>query len=284
MVLIRILNNANEAHFYDHSPWCWVKFTEGVSVSVGDSRSNYSGNFYIEGIVDYWAKDYLEQIHSLEIVHAELNALKLDDYEYGKSEITYYETWEIGIRILHWLKLIVLEAEFEEIYKSMRILKGLAIRHDFYYILGEVEEIFQDLNQGGNLAKALHDSTTLSGKMVNYFQSKVKTDYECIINAAVDFELLILSLWGIKKRGSIPKNFPNMDSLHNLPLPKEIKQRISDYIESGKKLLSGRGGNLDNYLREGEKIEVDISNYFAQCTAHPKQEIEGRLRPRSCCG
>ncbi|MCG3157230.1 MAG: hypothetical protein DKINENOH_03862 [bacterium] len=262
-------DKAIDTHTYDYSPWCWVKFPEGVSVGVADNHSIHSGSFYINGVVNYWAKDYLEQIRSLEVMYTELKGLKSSDsIHHEKSEITYYETWKIGIYIIRWLRLVLLKTEFEEVLKSMRLLKGLALLHNFYYTLGEIEEIFHDLNREGNLEKALRDSILLSGKIANYFQRWDKEEHEQIINTAVDFELLILLLWGIKLRGTIPGRSPitknlNKDSLYSLPLPKEMKRKVSDYIESLKDLLSGQDENLDKYLLDGEQIEADISNYFA---------------------
>lgn len=52
------------------SPWAWVSLPHGVRMHVAEESSEYAGSFAIDGMVNYWARDYLNQLKALEIARS----------------------------------------------------------------------------------------------------------------------------------------------------------------------------------------------------------------------
>jgi hypothetical protein len=176
---------------HDPSPWTWVNFPKGVVLHVPKSESQFAGSFAIEGMVNYWATDYLHQIEAIE------TARKIFGHE-GDSTISSpamaLRIWHIGRLLLRWLRMCLENISGSIIDRSVLELQGLAIPYDLYKSTGRITEEWADLKEEkGNIGKSLLASISVSSSLEAFLKKEYpNSDLERLLMTSVDVELMML--------------------------------------------------------------------------------------------
>jgi len=255
------LDTQIEMSYFDHSPWCWVTFPRGVSVAVAYPNSDTAGSFRIRGMVNYWAEDYLELVKSLDVMAAEL-AIPATKSDIGTESTTRYEAWKVGIHTVRWLRVAFSGGSEEDIRVAIRVLRGLAARCGLLDILGEIDEIADDLGEDGDLNKALRACVSLNTRAADRFMSRSMTEREQLTTVASNLELFMLYL-SIRVRDQIvPESGTDLTRYRRLPLPDVLRSRLAAYLNEAAAEISGAGGSEQAILRKGSDLEASIAGHL----------------------
>lgn len=258
-------NNMNSIiKVFDHSPWCWLSFPNEVLIDMDKLDSRYYGSFRIEGMVNYWAKDYLEKICYLEEISSDVDTLCLDQLN--------KEVWMMGIYVLRWIRSLIIQLDIDGAMRYIRKFKGLALRNNLFDIGGGIDEIFEDLNMKEIVNSALLDITSLCKKIVNFYEDNDYPVLAAIFYVANTIESTILFIEMKKKMKRVfmhgIRNSGMKDSFFNdlkqIPFPDKLKEKINELIQYGINILFLETGDIDVALNKHMEIEEDILKYFKE--------------------
>jgi len=232
-------------------------------------------------MVDYWATDYLESVDSLDLAAAELPIADNEDSSHTES-ITYLETWKIGIQTARWLRATTTRGTSEEeLRAAARLLKGLAARRGLSGIIGEIDDIAADLNEDGDLAKALRGCVSLCGQVADRFEHLRKVDHEQLVTVAGNFELWMFYVsFGIRQQ-DVPRSGIDITRYRQLPLPEGLRQLLSEYFQELTAHIEHSKGSREDLLSRGRDLEARVaSNLRALPTSAiaPAQETTTNIR------
>lgn len=245
--------------YFDTSPWCWVRFPKGVAVGIVPPHSPQEGSFEIQGMVNYWAEDYLDSLLSLETATTELG---LPDHLRQPPKINAYEAWKIGIYLVRWLHIVAAKETEADLRKAVHILKGLALRQNLMSIIGEIDEIMEDLSDKFDFMQALGACVSKFQRVAETFQRNGHPDCYETVTIAGNFELLMLGL-SIGLRGrAVSQDALKIDGYRQFPLSDALKKGLSTYMKDVGKFLAGKRGRAAPYLRKGRNLEAEIAQYF----------------------
>ena len=261
--------------YFDHSPWCWVVLPKGVSVSVADPGSDTAGSFRARGMVNYWAEDYLELVKSLDVMADELG-IPAATSGTGAESTTFYEAWKIGIYTARWLRAAVSAGSEEEIRAALRVPRALAARRGLQDILGEIGEVADELSEGGDLEKAVRACASSSGRVADRFMNRAMTEHEQLITVAGNLELSLLYLALGERKQAVPESGTDITRYRQLPLPEDLRCRLSAYLGELAAEISGEGGSREAILRKGGELEVNIAGYLRSLGTNEAQDSKAR--------
>ena len=264
-----------EWFYMDHSPWCWLTFPKGVKLTVAPPDSDTAGSFRFSGVVDYWATDYLELVKAFDLVTEEL---KIENHEARRDTepISYFETWKIGIHTARWLRMSTMEGtSAEDIRTAIRLLKGLAARCGLLDILGEIDEIADDLAEDSDINKALQGCVSLCGHVADRFERQGRADHEQLVTVAGNLELWMFYVsFGLRQQ-DLDRSGIDITRYRQLPLPEELRLLLSAYFLQAAVHIESGHGSRDDLLRKGQDLETRIADYFRSTPASAISPSQG---------
>ena len=129
------------------SPWAWVELPRGVRVTEIGAGSPVAGSIAVEGMVDYWARDYLNRVHGLEAARRERGR--------ETEENLSLRCFDCGSLTMRWLRLAVRREPRDAVEASVQELLGVALPLGLYPVTGRVGELWHDVLEGARLDKAV---------------------------------------------------------------------------------------------------------------------------------
>lgn len=254
------LDDAIEGYYFDHSPWCWVRLPEDVSIGIAPPDSLLAGTFQVQGMVNYWARDYLEQVRSLQTLDTVFDTSS--NAVFKQPEISFFETWNIGVYLIRWFRLAMAQCSQDELRTALRIQKGLSIRRGLFNLTGELDDVMAEFMETNDLNKVLRANIAVSSKLAEHFESRAKSLHAEVVVTANNLELfqvyLVLGVRGQR----VPDSISDIRRINRLPLSGELKQRLSAYMKETAGFIAGAEGSSKALLSQGQVLEQNVSDYL----------------------
>jgi len=130
---------------FDPSPWAWVALPDGVVLHKVE-HGKLAGSFGLEGMVDYWAKDYLGQVQALEAVvrlHGPERRFRT------VSRTVRARAFWLGVLCARWFRLALNRQPQQCIEERITELRGLALSLDLYECAGRIAELWGAMKTAG---------------------------------------------------------------------------------------------------------------------------------------
>ncbi len=224
------------------SPWCWTALPRGVLATFTDD------GFSVDGMVRYWAEDYLHQVHSMRLAESEL---ALPPRALGR--FTDFEAWKLGVWLLRWLSIAIASGDVDRVQFALRMLTGLAVRHDLYRLAGRAQELLEALRASADGNAAVGNARLLADDIATVVGGETET----VIRAGIGFETLVLTIV-IAARWGQPGQWDRVafaTAPEELALPSALGARIRGFLRD---LREARPPFRD-FLDKADEIEDEIS-------------------------
>ncbi len=184
---------------FDPSPWAWVNFEDGVKLHVAET-GEMAGSFKVNGVVNYWAKDYIGQIKALETarnIHGREAHFKV-----VTKEVRARGFW-LGVLCLRWLRLTFNQKPEAVIGERLLELQGLALSFGIYEVAGRISELWNSVRKGGvDFASLVRESVGAADRVGNAMARKYSDPaLGKLVQFGNDLEFLLLSANALLKKG-----------------------------------------------------------------------------------
>jgi hypothetical protein len=184
---------------FEHSPWAWVDFEDGVKLHLAPA-GEMAGSFKVDGMVNYWAKDYLGQIAALETARRIHGPAICHD---GAAKGFRAGGFWIGVLCLRWLRFINSQEPQDLIEELILELHGLALSFGIYGCSGRIGELWNSVKaKPMEFRSILEESVGVADRAGNSMQLKYSDPSLChLVQLGNDLEFLLLIASAVSKNG-----------------------------------------------------------------------------------
>lgn len=239
------------------SPWAWADLPAGVRLHVAPEGSTLAGSFAVQGMVNYWASDYLGQLRALEVARSAHGPEPPREERRNVSPALASRAFWVGVLCLRWLRQVLEMAPAEEVEGGVLELQGLALPYGLYPLTGRVSELWAEARRGGAFSPAdMAAKATAACDLVcrSLGRSYPGQDLELLTRLGADLEFMLCLIAG---RSESYRGNPRLQdgaaaaeyekSLGARWLSAELRERAGAFFRRALSEL-GRGGSGARHL------------------------------------
>ncbi len=184
---------------FDPSPWAWVDFEDGVKLHVA-ATGEMAASFKVDGMVNYWAKDYIGQIKALETARS-IHGREAR-CEVVTKEVRARGFW-LGVLCLRWLRLTFNQKPEAVIGERLLELQGLALSFGIYEVAGRIGELWNSVRKGGvGFGSLVSESVGVADRIGDAMARKYSDpSLGKLVQFGNDLEFLLLAATALLKGG-----------------------------------------------------------------------------------
>jgi hypothetical protein len=176
------------------SPWAWLDLPQGVKLVRGRDDSSQRDSFLIEGMVNYWARDYLAQVRGLR--RARLN--------HGVSATTEGNlVWcacLLGMLLVRWVRMVFDGRTKEEIDLVILEIVGLALPRGLYPHVGRLVELHEQARSNTMASDDFENGAADVVDLVRgHFRRHAPPEVEEAMFMGYDLETTVMQLAGMNR-------------------------------------------------------------------------------------
>jgi hypothetical protein len=250
------------------SSWAWRSLPRGVGLKLAEASSLFSGSFMLDGVVDYWAQDYLTQLKALDIAR-ELHGPAVRD---SSPEQFAPRVFRISGLCMRWFRLALCRRPAEEVDRAVLELQGLALPCRLYPITGRVLELWADVKEKPCRPDEIVDASLgTADRVVGYFGRQCPgTDLDHLAQAGCDIELLLV--WLSARSAGQQMDLSNLDmkdclaamamAARNRWLPDGLVAEMAVFRERAADGLRRTSSPLDELIRQGNALEERVHHHL----------------------
>jgi hypothetical protein len=259
------------------SPWAWTQLPDGVRLHLGEANSELAGSFAIEGMVNYWAQDYLSQLKGLELARARHGEEPPRDKRTGTTEGLAYRAFEIGILSLRWTRMLVHRTPIAEVDDVVLQLQGLALPYGLYPATGRIMELWSGIKKGTlsllDAVNASQGSMDLVCRTLAKRYPRDELDKVARLGADLEWMLLLIPLRAMAGSDeSAAVSGPDYSAflketevtLATAWLCEDLKNRARAYFDRTTRATDRTAAETKNDIDEGEKLLEAIDEYLLE--------------------
>ena len=257
------MEDAARATTFVISPWAWQHLPADVRLHLAESSSRLAGSFAIQGIVNYWARDYLGQLKALDIARSHHGQEPPRSERAKPADGLPHRVFQIGTLILDWLRRLLAGASASEVDNVVLELQGLAIPYGMYAMTGRISELWADIKRGRiDVATAHQEALKAIELVVRFLEVKhAGQDLHRLARFGADHELLMLCLVGLVHSRDSSIGRPDVDAsrlvavaaehLETQWFDNELRAKIRDYHAEFLRTVDTGNDDAADRLQEG---------------------------------
>ena len=249
------------------SPWAWQHLPEDVNLHVAESSSRLAGSFAIQGIVNFTAREYLNQLKALDIARARHGREPPRAERFAATDGLPHRAFQIGTLLLGWLRRPLQGTSAAEVEDVVLELQGLALPYGLYLMTGRVSELWADIKRRRiDISTANQEALKVIDLVARFFESEhAGQDLHRLVRFGADHELLLVCLGGLvdsRKRGV---RRPDLDvsiliamAAENLEiawLNNDLRAKIRSYHAKVLRTLDSGSDTVADLVREGIQLQ-----------------------------
>jgi hypothetical protein len=239
------------------SPWAWLSFPQGVKLGLPVEDSPLRDSFVIEGMVDYWARNYLAQVRGLRrarLSHGESSA--------SAGDLVWCACL-LGILLVRWLRLVFDGGSKEEVDPVILEIVGLGLPRGLYQYVGRVVELHEDVRAGKISADDLENGAADVVDLVRGHFGRHSPQVEEAMCMGYDLETTVMALTATVRGHAVETSAmlartiePRIASWARTgQLPRELLADVGTFSERAMAALRQHGPDSPALVLEAEDLQ-----------------------------
>jgi hypothetical protein len=237
---------------FDPNPWPWLRFEPGVTLAVAPD-GEMAGSFQVDGVVNYWAEDYIENIKALEAARA----------QHGECRNSRAEALWLGVLCQRWFRLALDEATRPSASDRLRELRGLGLLFGIPQVIGRFDELAGRSKDGKKDFAAMYAGSSKITERAAHALGETNNALEKLVLFGADFELFLLTLIGHRFTGRefsgrMLRKAARMPAVHMKGLfEADIAQRLTGFLAEAPDRIARDHATAAGEVAKGESLLRD---------------------------